>query len=45
MIAGLEMDSPGNDALTVEATNQALQSLLRYVNRICKELPDLPGKA
>lgn len=42
-IAGLEVESPGGAPLTVEATNAALQDMLRDIMRICTNLPDLPG--
>jgi hypothetical protein len=42
-IAGLEVESPGGPPLTVEATNAALQEMLRDIMRICTHLPDLPG--
>lgn len=42
-IAGLEVESPTGPPLTVEATNAALQEILRDLMRICQHLPDLPG--
>ncbi|KAK4902435.1 hypothetical protein LTR49_027045 [Elasticomyces elasticus] len=41
---GLELDSPGNELVTVEATNQALQTLLHQLCAMCERLPALPGK-
>ena len=40
---GVEMDSLGDPRVSVEATNIALQTLLREVMRLCATLPDLPG--
>lgn len=42
-IAGLEVGSPTGPPLTVEATNAALQDILRDIMRICTYLPDLPS--
>lgn len=42
-IAGLEVESPGGPPLTVEATNLALQDMLRDIMSVCERLPDLPG--
>ncbi|KAK4891724.1 hypothetical protein LTR27_009732 [Elasticomyces elasticus] len=39
---GLELDSPGNELVTVEATNQALQTLLHQLCAMCERLPALP---
>lgn len=44
VFAGLEVDSPGREGITIEATSIALQSLIRHVNQLCEGLPDLPGK-
>ncbi|KAM3416644.1 Meiosis-specific protein hop1 [Cercospora zeina] len=44
VFAGLEVDSPGREGFTVEATSLALQSLIRHVNQLCDGLPDLPEK-
>lgn len=42
-LAGLEMDTPGA-MVSVQATNSALQDLLRQIMNACKDLPDLPRK-
>lgn len=42
-LAGLELDSPGEVGLTVEATNLSLHSLLRHIMDLCDGLPELPG--
>ena len=42
-LAGLEMDSPGA-MVSVQATNSALQTLLRQVMDTCEALPELPEK-
>ncbi|KAK5677100.1 hypothetical protein LTS10_010289 [Elasticomyces elasticus] len=39
---GLELDSPGNELVTVEATNQSLQTLLHQLCAMCERLPALP---
>lgn len=43
VLAGLEMDSPGNSLVSVGATNAALQFLFRQLISVCETLPDLPG--
>lgn len=40
-LAGLQVDGPGA-VVSVEATNSALQSLMRQIMATCNELPDLP---
>lgn len=42
--SGLAVDSSGNVASTVKATNTALQQLLRTVSSLCEDLPELPGE-
>jgi len=42
-LAGLEMDSPGA-MVSVQATNSALQTLLRRIMDTCEALPELPQK-
>lgn len=44
MYAGLEIESPGEHGVTVEATSRALHDLLRQIIKTCGELPELPGK-
>ncbi|PIA94498.1 hypothetical protein CB0940_08124 [Cercospora beticola] len=44
VFAGIEVDSPGREGITIEATSIALQSLIRHVNQLCEGLPDLPEK-
>lgn len=42
--SGLAVDSSGNVASTIKATNTALQQLLRTVSSLCEDLPELPGE-
>lgn len=44
LYAGLEIDSPGERGITVEATSKALHDLLRQIIKTCDELPELPGE-
>ncbi|KAK5131638.1 hypothetical protein LTR08_000765 [Meristemomyces frigidus] len=43
-VAGLEMDGPGSPLVSIQATNSALQTLLRRIMDVCQGLPDLPEK-
>lgn len=42
-LASLDIDGPGNPLVSVQATNSALQSLLRQIMDISAGLPELPG--
>ncbi|GAB1738851.1 hypothetical protein NU219Hw_g3635t1 [Hortaea werneckii] len=42
-VAGIELDSPGTK-INVRTTNMSLQVLLRQIDSMCGELPNLPEK-
>ena len=44
VLVGLEMDTPGSSLVSVEATNGAMQLLLRQIMNVCEALPKLPGE-
>ncbi|KAH9810921.1 HORMA domain [Teratosphaeria destructans] len=43
LLAGLQLDGPGSALVSVQATNLALQTLLRDIGAICDQLPTLPA--
>lgn len=42
-LAGLEVDGPKGDPLTLEATSEAMQKMIRGITKLTEKLPSLPG--
>jgi hypothetical protein len=42
-VSGLVLDSPGSPPVSVQASNQALQQMLRHLMSTCERLPELPS--
>jgi hypothetical protein len=42
-IFGLEVDSPGGRPVTLEATSEAMQRMVRGITNLTERLPSLPG--
>ncbi|EGP88974.1 uncharacterized protein MYCGRDRAFT_91969 [Zymoseptoria tritici IPO323] len=42
-LAGLEVDGPKGDPLTLEATSEAMQKMIRGITKLTEKLPGLPG--
>ncbi|SMQ49166.1 unnamed protein product [Zymoseptoria tritici ST99CH_1A5] len=43
-LAGLEVDGPKGDPLTLEATSEAMQKMIRGITKLTEKLPSLPDK-